>query len=60
MLTLLLLAVTFHTDFEGASLGKIEKVSETHFRCAVKGEADQDGRNRQAKGPAVNSPARGE
>jgi hypothetical protein len=48
MLTLLLLAVTFHTDFEGASLGKIEKVSETHFRCAVKGEADQDGRNRQA------------
>ena len=48
MLTLLLLAVTFHTDFEGASLGKVEILSDTHFRCAVKGEADHDGRNRQA------------
>src|SRR5215813_5254554 len=41
-------AVTVHTDFEGGCLGRIEKVSETHFRLAVKGEKDQDGRNRQA------------
>ena len=48
---LLLAAVllpTIHTDFEGGSLGKIERVSETHFRLAVKGESDQDNRNRQA------------
>jgi Zinc carboxypeptidase/Cytosolic carboxypeptidase N-terminal domain len=43
-----LLAPSIHTDFEGGSLGKIEKLSETHFRLAVKGESDQDGRNRQA------------
>src|SRR6185436_3680411 len=36
------------TDFEGGSLGKIERVSATQFRCAVAGQADQDGRNRQA------------
>jgi hypothetical protein len=35
-------------DFEGGALGKIERVSETHFRCGVRGESDQDGRNRQA------------
>lgn len=45
---LLLAAATIHTDFEGGCLGRIEKVSETHFRLAVKGESDQDGRNRQA------------
>jgi hypothetical protein len=39
---------TIHTDFEGGALGKVEKVSDTHFRLAVKGETDQDGRNRQA------------
>jgi hypothetical protein len=43
-----LLLPTIHTDFEGGSLGKIERVSETHFRLAAKGESDQDGRNRQA------------
>lgn len=48
MFFLIFVAVTFHTDFEGGSLGKVERVSDTHFRCAVKGEADQDGRNRQA------------
>ena len=42
------LSQTVHTDFEGGSLGKIEKVSDTHFRLAAKGETDQDGRNRQA------------
>ena len=41
-------AVTVKTDFEGGSLGRVEKVSETHFRLGVNGEKDQDGRNRQA------------
>ena len=41
-------AVTVSTDFEGGSLGRIEKVSETHFRLGARGEKDQDGRNRQA------------
>lgn len=40
--------IAIRTDFEGGSLGKIEQVSETRFRCAVAGQADQDGRNRQA------------
>jgi hypothetical protein len=43
-----LVASSIHSDFEGGSLGKVEKVSDTHFRLAVKGESDQDGRNRQA------------
>ncbi len=41
-------AISIHTDFEGGSLGRIEKVSATHFRLGAKGEKDQDGRNRQA------------
>ena len=41
-------AMTVGTDFEGGSLGRIEQVSGTHFRLAVKAERDQDGRNRQA------------
>jgi hypothetical protein len=48
---LLLAALLFpmiHTDFEGGSLGKVERLSETHLRLAVKGESDQNGRNRQA------------
>ena len=36
------------TNFEGGSIGKVEEVSPTHLRCAVKGQADQDHRNRQA------------
>ena len=35
-------------DFEGGSIGKVERVSPTHLRCAVKGQSDQDHRNRQA------------
>lgn len=42
------LLTNIRTDFEGGSLGKIEKVSETHWRLAAKGQTDQDGRNRQA------------
>jgi Cytosolic carboxypeptidase N-terminal domain/Zinc carboxypeptidase len=41
-------AVSVHTDFEGGALGRIEQVSPTHFRLGMKGEKDQDGRNRQA------------
>jgi zinc carboxypeptidase/carboxypeptidase M14-like protein len=41
-------AITVHTDFEGGCLGRIDKVSPTHFRLGAKGEKDQDGRNRQA------------
>jgi hypothetical protein len=45
---LLLPGPTIHTDFEGGSLGGVKKVSETHYRLAVKDESDQDARNRQA------------
>lgn len=41
-------AITVSTNFEGGCLGRVEKVSNTHVRLAVKGETDQDGRNRQA------------
>jgi hypothetical protein len=41
-------SISIFTEFEGASLGKVDQVSETHFRCAVAGQADQNGRNRQA------------
>jgi hypothetical protein len=43
-----LLIPSVHTDFEGGSLGRIEKVSDAHFRLGAKGESDQDKRNRQA------------
>ncbi|HTM50779.1 MAG TPA: M14-type cytosolic carboxypeptidase [Bryobacteraceae bacterium] len=49
MLALFLLAgIGVTTNFEGGNLGKVEQVSATHLRCAVQGQADQDGRNRQA------------
>jgi len=48
MIAFLLAVASIHTDFEGGSLGRVERPAENHFRCAVKGEADQDGRNRQA------------
>lgn len=47
MFVLALLAITIHTDFEGGNIAKVEKISETHFRCTVNGEVDQDKRNRQ-------------
>jgi hypothetical protein len=43
-----LLAVTINTNFEGGSLGRIEKVSDAHFRLGAQGEKDSEGRNRQA------------
>ncbi len=48
MLALLLAAISIQTNFEGGNLGKVERVTDTHFRCRVAGEADQDKRNRQA------------
>ena len=44
----LLAQIKIQTDFEGGRLGTLEKVSPTHFRCAVAGESDAQNRNRQA------------
>jgi len=44
----LLLAASISTNFEGGSLGQVEVLSPTHLRCSVKGEVDQDHRNREA------------
>ena len=41
-------AITFDKDFAGASLGRIEKLSDSVFRCWVEGQSDEHGRNRQA------------
>jgi hypothetical protein len=35
-------------NFEAGALGKVEKLSETEFRCHVEGQSDEHGRNRQA------------
>ncbi|NBV21025.1 MAG: hypothetical protein EBS05_03390 [Proteobacteria bacterium] len=40
-------AVTFDKSFEGASIGKIEKLDDTTFRLHVEGQYDERGRNRQ-------------
>lgn len=37
-----------YTGFEGARLERVEPVSATHFRCHLRGDVDQDKRNRQA------------
>jgi len=39
--------VTFNQAFEGASLGKIEKLGDATFRLHVAGQSDERGRNRQ-------------
>ncbi|HKT12155.1 MAG TPA: M14-type cytosolic carboxypeptidase [Terriglobia bacterium] len=39
--------LTFSTGFEGGSLGKIIRVTDTYTRCILLGEVDQFGRNRQ-------------
>ncbi len=41
-------SIRFNVNFEGASLGTIERQAETTFRCHVKGQQDEHGRNRQA------------
>jgi hypothetical protein len=48
MIPLLLAAVTIHTGFEGASLGRVEQKGPAEFECSVAGEKDHQGRNRQA------------
>src|SRR6188768_1070904 len=40
--------ILFNTAFESASIGLIEKLSETEFRLHIKGQQDSRGRNRQA------------
>jgi murein tripeptide amidase MpaA len=45
---LLLFRIGVSTNFQGGSIGKVDRVSPTHLRCAVKGQSDQDHRNRQA------------
>lgn len=40
-------SITFNTNFEGASLGKVEVVGPAEFRCHVAGQQDERGRNRQ-------------
>jgi hypothetical protein len=48
MFALALAAVTVTASFEGGSIGRVEHLAPNHLRCAVKGQADQNGRNRQA------------
>jgi len=48
MIFFLAAAITFHADFEGGALGRVERSGPEHFRCGVPGQADQDNRNRQA------------
>ena len=51
---LVFLALSLHAqskitwNFEGGSLGRVEKISETHFHAHLAGESDQENRNRQA------------
>lgn len=44
----LLASIAVSSNFEGGSVGKVEKVSPTHLRCAVVGQSDHEHRNRQA------------
>jgi hypothetical protein len=41
-------AVTFNTNFEGGSVGQVEKLDLARFRVHVRGQHDERGRNRQA------------
>lgn len=40
--------ISIRWDFSGGSLAKVDRIGADHFRCHVKGQVDQDGRNRQA------------
>jgi murein tripeptide amidase MpaA len=49
MLAFLFLAgIGVVSNFEGGSVGKVDRVGPDHLQCAVRGQADQDQRNRQA------------
>ncbi len=41
-------AIRFNTQFEGGSLGTVERIDEGVYRCRVEGQQDEHGRNRQA------------
>ncbi|HWB97881.1 MAG TPA: M14-type cytosolic carboxypeptidase [Bryobacteraceae bacterium] len=41
-------AIEVSSQFEGGSIGPVERVSATHLRCPAVGQTDQDHRNRQA------------
>jgi len=47
-MTLALAAIVLTAAFEGGSIGTVAQAGPAHLRCAVKGQADQNGRNRQA------------
>lgn len=40
--------VRFNTNFEGGSLGTVERLGEGAYHCRVRGQQDEHGRNRQA------------
>ncbi|WP_435011620.1 M14-type cytosolic carboxypeptidase [Tundrisphaera lichenicola] len=40
--------IRFNTNFEGGSLGTIETLGEGSYRCHVRGQQNESGRNRQA------------
>ncbi len=40
--------IRFNTHFEGGSLGRVEPIGEAAFRCHIRGQQDERGRNRQA------------
>jgi Cytosolic carboxypeptidase N-terminal domain len=48
LLPLVLSGVDIRWQFEGGSLERVEKAAPDHFRVFVKGQTDQDKRNRQA------------
>lgn len=41
-------AIVVSASFDGGSIGRVEHLAPDHLRCAVKGQADQNNRNRQA------------
>lgn len=40
--------IRFDAAFEGGSLGKVERLGGGAYRCLVRGQQDEHGRNRQA------------
>jgi len=48
MLAFLLATIAVSASFEGGSVGRVEHVAPDYLKCAVKGQADQNNRNRQA------------
>ncbi len=48
MMFVLLAAIAISAKFEGRILAQVQQVTPTHFCCSLKGQVDQDQRNRQA------------